>query len=97
MRANILTNAISAVFFLFIFVTASLAQADQGRVAGTVVDEHGAVLAGATVSVRNEATGKTRTVVTDKVSGSDPKTLFPLQGASGTLTPPRAWMPSLSR
>ncbi|MBV9240517.1 MAG: TonB-dependent receptor, partial [Acidobacteria bacterium] len=66
MTRNTLTTTISAVFLLFIFVTASLGQTDQGRIAGTVVDEHGAILAGATVVVKNEKTGKERTVVADK-------------------------------
>lgn len=44
----------------------SLAQTDQGRLAGTVHDQSKAVIAGASVTVKNERTGEERTVNTDE-------------------------------
>src|SRR6185295_1492489 len=43
------------------------AQADQGRIAGTVTDANGAAVPGATVKVTNEATGEVRSTT----SGTD--------------------------
>ena len=44
---------------------AVFSQSDQGRVAGTVHDQSKGVIAGATVTVKNERTGETRTVTTN--------------------------------
>jgi hypothetical protein len=41
------------------------AQTITGRISGTITDPTGAVLAGATVTVTNEATGQSRTVQTN--------------------------------
>ena len=41
------------------------AQTDQGRIAGTITDINGAVVAGATVTVKNAGTNETRTATTD--------------------------------
>lgn len=49
--------------------TVASAQSDQGRIAGTVTDSHGAAVPGAAVAVTNEQTGDTRTV-TAKNDGS---------------------------
>ncbi len=43
-----------------------LAQADQGRVLGTVTDASGAVVAGAKVTVTNTATNVTRNLVSNR-------------------------------
>ncbi len=51
------------VFSSFIFVTA---QSELGRIAGTVVDKNGAVIAGAAVTVKNEKTGETRAATAGK-------------------------------
>jgi hypothetical protein len=49
------------------FQTAAIAQTDQGRIVGTVVDQSEAIVAGAIVTVKNERTGDTRTATsTDK-------------------------------
>ena len=42
------------------------AQSDSGRISGTVLDQTGAFVPGATVTVRNTKTGDTRTVTTDE-------------------------------
>jgi hypothetical protein len=55
------------VHFLFVFIllltsAAAFGQTDQARIVGTVTDANGAVIPGATVSVKNEKTGEARTV-----------------------------------
>ena len=40
----------------------AFAQTDQGRVVGTVSDQANAVVAGATIVIKNERTGEERTV-----------------------------------
>lgn len=57
------TNIMSAGLLLFVIQTAVLAQT-TGSVTGTVSDPNGAVIAGATVTVKNNATGLERTDVT---------------------------------
>jgi hypothetical protein len=42
------------------------AQTDQGRIVGTVTDANGAIVPGASVSVKNERTGEERTVTTNE-------------------------------
>ena len=42
------------------------AQTDRGRIAGTVTDANGAIVPGATVSVKNEGTGEERSTVTNE-------------------------------
>lgn len=61
-----LKNALFTLTFIFIAAGFSLGQNDQGRIKGTVTDANGALVPGATVTVKNEKTGETRTVnVTD--------------------------------
>src|SRR5262245_11004598 len=43
----------------------AIAQTDQGRIVGTVVDSSGAVVPNASISVKNDVTGKTREVTAD--------------------------------
>src|SRR5262245_13097801 len=45
-------------------VIPATAQVDQGRIAGTVRDDSGAVIPGVTVNIKNERTGEERTAVT---------------------------------
>jgi hypothetical protein len=53
---------VTAIFWSVIFLTgAAFAQSDS-RIAGTVTDTNGAVVAGASVTVKNEKTGEERTV-----------------------------------
>ena len=53
-----------ALFFVLLLPSVSLAQANRG-LSGSVLDPDGKAVANAAVVVRNEATGATRTVVTD--------------------------------
>ena len=48
-------------------VTPALAQMTTGSVSGTVADQTGAVIPGATVTLTNDATGVTREVQTNQV------------------------------
>jgi hypothetical protein len=47
------------------YTPAELAQVDQGRIAGTLHDGSGAVIAGVTVTVTNGRTGEERTALTN--------------------------------
>jgi len=53
-----------AAFIIISFAPAAFGQAESGTITGTVHDPSGAVVAGATVTVRNVATSATRTVQT---------------------------------
>ncbi len=48
---------------MLIVPAAMLAQSDTGRVAGVLTDQNGAVIAGATVVIRNDKTGEERTAI----------------------------------
>ncbi|MEP6705786.1 MAG: carboxypeptidase-like regulatory domain-containing protein, partial [Acidobacteriota bacterium] len=61
-------NSISAILFATYIFLAALgvnAQTDQGRISGQVIDQAGAVVPGATVTVTNNGTKQARTVTTD--------------------------------
>nr|MBA3693300.1 carboxypeptidase regulatory-like domain-containing protein [Acidobacteriota bacterium] len=61
---NSILSALTIFVFLTLAVSISVAQsADQSRIAGTVVDANGAVIPGASITVKNEKTGEERTVV----------------------------------
>src|SRR5262245_47751423 len=53
------------VLLLLIFPRAGVAQSTYGTVAGTIIDQSGAVLPGATVTATNVLTGAVRTAPTD--------------------------------
>lgn len=53
------------VLALFLFSTPALAQRSSGTIRGTVTDPSSSIVPGATVTVRNEGTGLTRTTVTN--------------------------------
>src|SRR6478736_4225964 len=57
-------RAIAALAIVLSFGTLAQAQVDA-RFSGTVLDPSGAVVSGATVTVKNERTGETRTATTD--------------------------------
>jgi len=57
---NHLKHALFTLTFIFIAAVFALGQNDQGRIKGTVTDANGAVVPGATVAVKNEKTGETR-------------------------------------
>ena len=51
---------ICALVVVCVLATPSLAQVDQGRIAGTVKDQTGAVLPGVMITVKNDRTGEVR-------------------------------------
>ena len=54
-----------AIAVLLLFVPFSLAQSDVGKLSGTIKDQNGAVVPGASVSVTNEKTGEERTTTSN--------------------------------
>src|SRR5262245_49259052 len=58
-------SLILALAGLHLAAVAAFAQGDQARIVGTVRDQSGGVLPGATVTVKNERTGEVRTVTPD--------------------------------
>jgi len=55
-----------AMLIQLIVPASGLSQTDRGRIAGIVRDQHKSVVPGATVIVRNEATGEERSVTADE-------------------------------
>jgi hypothetical protein len=55
-----------ALFCCSLLLSPALAQTYRGTILGTVYDENGAVVPGASVTARNTATGVTRTATTDE-------------------------------
>ncbi len=52
------------VLALSLLATASFGQSDTGRITGTITDQNGAVIPGASILVKNEKTGEERTATT---------------------------------
>ena len=62
-RASISILALALITFLPLIV---FAQADQGRIVGTVTDANGGIIPGAAVVVKNDRTGEERTATTNE-------------------------------
>jgi hypothetical protein len=60
---TVLGTVLAVFALLFMGSVAATAQVDLGQISGTVVDQSGAVVAGATVTVKNLATNTTRSTV----------------------------------
>ena len=58
--------ALLAFVLISLLPVLSFAQADQGRIVGTVTDANGGVVPGAAVLVKNERTGDERTATTNE-------------------------------
>jgi hypothetical protein len=54
---------IFALAAFFVFPLLGLAQSESGRIAGTITDQNGAVIPGASVEVKNDKTGEVRNAV----------------------------------
>lgn len=80
-RKLFITTFTAILTILFTFISA-FAQSGQ-RIAGTVADTAGAIVPGATVSVKNEQTGETRNVTADS---DGTFTIVGLQPAKYTIT-----------
>jgi hypothetical protein len=61
----VLSALLAGLILMAATPSATFAQAVTGTLLGTVKDSTGAVIAGAKVTVTNEGTGFTRTVVSD--------------------------------
>jgi hypothetical protein len=55
---------VPTLVFLVLFAVVALGQTDTGRINGTVKDQNGALVPGATVTARNDRTGGERTAMT---------------------------------
>ena len=56
-------------FFLLSLVAGSFAQSTSGNIRGQIVDPQGAVVAGASITLRNKATGAERTAISNADGG----------------------------
>ena len=86
-----LGTAIAVFALLFMGGAVATAQVDLGQISGTVVDQSGAVVPGATVTVKNLATNTTRTTVSSQtgayqVPGLEPGT-YQITVTSGSFKP----------
>jgi hypothetical protein len=64
-RLGRLSPAALALIILALAVSTAFGQTDQGRISGRVLDQTGAAIPGASVTVKNDRTGESRTVTTD--------------------------------
>ncbi len=59
-------SVVLGVFVLLLFVSPAFAQLDTGTISGTVADQTGAAVPGASVAIKNVATGIVRRLVTNE-------------------------------
>src|ERR1022692_1662264 len=64
-RMTAASRLLFATFTLLVFSASALAQSTAGRILGTLTDQSGAAVAGATVVVTDQQRGTSRTVTTD--------------------------------
>src|SRR5579864_5277058 len=76
-RAATTMQVLGAILGLLLFSVALFAQGSYGRILGTVTDQTGAVLPGATVSVTDTQRGLTRTLTTDAAGEYNAPNLIP--------------------
>jgi len=79
LNRSTLARLLSALFLvaMFLFAVPLFSQANFGRILGTVTDQTGAVIAGATVSVIDTERGLARTLTTDDAGEYNAPTLTP--------------------
>src|SRR5438445_13517414 len=65
-RAEKAIHALGAVLGVLLFSLSLFSQVSTGTISGVVQDSSGAVIAGATVNIRNVDTGGARTVTSDE-------------------------------
>ena len=76
-RAGRILSALGAIVAVPLFSGALFAQANFGRILGTVTDQTGAVLPGAVVTVVDTERGVARSLVTDQAGEYNAPTLTP--------------------
>src|SRR5438045_2947211 len=91
MMKNLRWGRTIAVLALLLSMPALMQAQTDGRFTGAVLDPSGAVVAGATVIVKNERTGATRSVTTDAggryiVTGLSPST-YTITVKAGNFAP----------
>src|SRR5215471_9069515 len=65
-RTSSATRLLFVTLAVFVLSLAALAQSTSGRILGTLTDQTGAAVGGATVTVTDTQRGTTRTVTTDE-------------------------------
>jgi hypothetical protein len=76
-RARTIMSVLSPIVAVLLFSVGLFGQAQFGRILGTVTDQTGAVLPGATVSVIDTERGLARTLTTDQAGEYNAPTLIP--------------------
>src|SRR5947209_18535329 len=66
-----LMRAMRIFLFVLLFAVAAVGQTNKGGISGTVLDQNGAAITGATVTITNTGTGQKQTVTTSD-SGAFP-------------------------
>ena len=73
---------LGAIVAVLLFSGALFAQANFGRILGTVTDQTGAVIAGAAVTIVDTERGVARTLVTDQAGEFNAPSLIPITNRS---------------
>src|SRR6266481_8266495 len=76
-RPRMTTCVLSTILIVLLFSFALFAQANFGRILGTVSDPSGAVLPGASISILDTERGLARTLTTDEVGQYNAPSLIP--------------------
>src|SRR6202011_3035129 len=76
-RARRIMCVLGAILGVLFFALALFAQGNFGRILGTVTDQSGAVIAGATVSIIDTQRGLARTLTTDGAGEYNAPSLIP--------------------
>src|SRR6202521_437902 len=76
-RARTMMNVLVAILGVLLLSVALFAQGSSGRILGTITDQTGAVLPGATVTVIDTERGLTRTLTTDAAGEYNAPNLIP--------------------
>ena len=76
-RTGRILSALGAIVAVLLFSGALFAQANFGRILGTVTDQTGAVIAGAAVTVLDTERGLARTLITDQAGEYNAPSLIP--------------------
>src|SRR2546427_2590655 len=76
-RARKATSVLGALLGVLLFSVSLFSQANFGRILGTVTDQSGGVLAGATVTIIDKDRGVARNLITDDAGEYNAPTLIP--------------------
>src|SRR5229473_3497664 len=76
-RARTTMCVLGAILGMLLFSLSLFAQGNFGRILGTVTDQTGAIISGATVSIIDTQRGLARTLTTDQAGEYNAPTLIP--------------------